>query len=235
MRRPRWLIAHLLVVTLTIAFVILGFWQLARWGERRLDNQVLATRLAADPLPLEQLVASVGSDLSSLAFRRSTTEGHYHPEHEVLVRSQVHDGVAGFHVVTPLVLAGGEAILVNRGWVPLAMDTVPSPAQSPDGLVPVTGWLRVGEGREAPGGSPDENHQVTRVDVTALEEGLPWSLLPLYLVSTDGNADTLPTPIAQPDIRDEGPHLAYAVQWFSFVVIGVIGYVFLLRRALRRR
>jgi surfeit locus 1 family protein len=45
----------------------------------------------------------------------------------------------------------------------------------------------------------------------------------------------LPIPPSPPDFSDEGPHLAYAVQWFSFAVIGLVGYVLLLGRARRSR
>jgi cytochrome oxidase assembly protein ShyY1 len=221
-------------VSLVLAFVNLGFWQLGRWEERKLDNQVLAARFASDPQPLVQLIESSGPDYPSLDHRRAETEGEFQPDYELVVRSQVHDGVAGFHVVTPLLLSEGNAILVNRGWVPLAMDMVPSPAAPPRGVVSVTGWLRLGEGRATPGAIPDDKHTVTRIEVTLLEEQLPWNLLPLYLVAEGGAQDLLPAPIPQPDLDDEGPHLAYAVQWFAFTLIGVVGYFFLLRRAIKR-
>jgi cytochrome oxidase assembly protein ShyY1 len=222
------------VVSLVLAFVNLGFWQLGRWEERKLDNQVLAARLASEPLPLVQLFESAGPDFLSLDHRRTETEGEFQPDHELLIRSQVQDGVAGFHVVTPLLLAAGNAILVNRGWVPLAMDTVPSPAAPPEGIVSVTGWLRSGEGRVTPGAVPDDDNTVTRIEVALIEERLPWDLLPLYLVADGGSRDRLPTPVAQPVVDDEGPHLAYAVQWFAFTLIGLVGYFFLLRRAIKR-
>ncbi|HEX5672010.1 MAG TPA: SURF1 family cytochrome oxidase biogenesis protein [Acidimicrobiia bacterium] len=233
MRRPRWLVAHLLAVSLVVAFINLGFWQLGRWQERKLNNQVLAARLAEEPLPLAQLLESAGPDFPSLDYRRAKTEGQFQPDHELLVRSQVQDGVAGFHVVTPLLLAEGSAILVNRGWVPLTMDTVPSPAAPPRGVVSVSGWLRMGEGRASPGAIPDNDDMVTRIEVALLEDRLPWDLLPLYLVAEGGALDRLPTPLARPDLDDEGPHLAYAVQWFAFTIIGVVGYFFLLRRAIK--
>ena len=82
--------------------------------------------------------------------------GIFDPGEEVLVRSQVHDGIAGWHVITPLVLADGRAVLVNRGWVPLEMDAVPVPAAPPSGQVTVTGWVsltrvrRTGRTRSSP-------------------------------------------------------------------------------------
>lgn len=222
------------MASLVLAFVNLGFWQLGRWEERKLDNQVLAARLASEPLPLVQLFESAGPDYPSLDHRRTAAEGEFQPDYELLVRSQVHDGVAGFHVVTPLLLTEGNAILVNRGWVPLAMDTVPSAAAPPQGFVAVSGWLRLGEGRATPGAVPDDDNTVTRIEVALIEERLPWDLLPLYLVADGGAQDRLPTPLAQPDVDVEGPHLAYAVQWFAFTLIALVGYFFLLRRAIKR-
>lgn len=230
----RWWIAHLLVVCLAVAFGTLGFWQLGRWQERKLENLVFTARLTAEPEPLEQLLAAVGSDTASLEFSRATARGEFQPASEVLVRSQVNEGVAGFHVITPLVLPTGEAVMVNRGWVPLEMDSVPSLATAPEGEVEVSGWLRLSEERATPGGTPDEGRTVTRVDVPALAPGLPWRLVPLYLVQ-EGVDGTLPVLIPEPALDDEGPHLAYAIQWFAFAAIGVVGYVFLLRRAIKGR
>ena len=43
----------------------------------------------------------------------------------------------------------------------------------------------------------------------------------------------LPIPVDPPVFDDEGPHLAYAIQWFSFLVIGLVGFGFLMRRSIR--
>ncbi len=230
----RWWLAHLLVVCLAGAFLTLGSWQLGRWEDRKLDNLVLTARLGADPEPLEELLAAAGTDPSSLEYRRATVRGEFQPASEVLVRSQVNNGVAGFHVVTPLVMASGEAVLVNRGWVPLEMDTVPNPATPPIGEVEIGGWLRQSEERTAQGGTPDENRTVTRVDISVIASGLSWATVPLYLVQ-EAPLDSRALPISEPDLDDEGPHLAYAIQWFAFAAIGVVGYLFLLRRAVKRR
>jgi cytochrome oxidase assembly protein ShyY1 len=45
--------------------------------------------------------------------------------------------------------------------------------------------------------------------------------------------DTL-TPVPLPP-QDNGPHLSYAVQWFIFSTIAVIGYPLILRRNARSR
>jgi cytochrome oxidase assembly protein ShyY1 len=233
-RSLRWWTAHLLVLTLCVAFIELGFWQIRRLEERRLENQVLTARFSADPLPLDQLLEGAGSDLDSLHFRWTTVSGVFQPEDEVLVRSQVHNGQAGFHLITPLLTEDGIAILVNRGWVPLELDMVPSPVAPPPGEVTVKGWLSSSQSSRS--ASAEKGRVVSSVDIPRLEALMPWPLLPLYLIA-DGNRNDaeLPVPVSPPDLTDQGPHLVYAIQWFAFALIGATGYVMLIRRARRPR
>ena len=235
LRSVRWWIGHLLVVALCITFVNLGFWQLARAEERRLENEVKAARFGAEPMALSDLMAGAGNDLDSLELRQATARGRFQPDHEVLVRSQVNDGVAGFHVVTPLLLADDSAVLVNRGWVPLEYDTVPSPAAPPGGEVEVSGWLLQGQQALSAAPSADDDPAiVSTVDIERLQTDTPWEIAPLYLVSSSGGGEgSFPLAVSPPDLTDQGPHALYALQWFAFTMTGAAGYVLLLRRALK--
>ena len=235
---PRWLVAHVVVVSLAVLFVSLGFWQLRRLDERQLDNTVGESRFAAEADDLGVLLDSAGEDRDSLEFRRATATGVFQAADEVLIRSQVHQGLAGFHVITPLLGEGGTAVLVNRGWVPLDVDEVPAAAvPPPEGSVTVTGWIRPSQTRGALGPrDPEEGRLVTlsRVDIDRIQEQVPYELEPVYLSLLDDLDGDLPIAAPAPSFDDEGPHLAYAIQWFSFAVIGLIGYFFLMRRAARR-
>ncbi len=229
------MLGHVLVIAVCVLFVNLGFWQVRRLEERRLENIVMANRLAADPVPIEDLIVGAGTDLDSLGFRGATATGEFEPSEEVLVRSQVHEGTAGWHVITPLVLPDGRAVLVNRGWVPLEMDAVPVPAAPPVGEVTVSGWINLTRLRQTGGATEPEGRltHIARVDVDRLQQQIPFELLPVYIVA-DETEITLPIAVAQPVTSDEGPHLLYAIEWFSFTLISVVGYFFLLRRAMRR-
>ena len=235
LRSPRWLLGHVLVVAICVGFVNLGFWQVRRLEDRRLQNMVVANRLATPPVPIEELVAGAGSDIDSLEFRNATAVGTFDTSEEVLVRSQVHQGKAGWHVLTPLTLGDGSAVMVNRGWVPLDMDSVPVPARPPSGEVTVPGWVSLTRVRQMGGALEPEGRlaQIARVDLARLQQQMPFDLLPVYLIS-DPSGTALPIPPKRPDVSDEGPHLMYAVEWFSFALIGVVGYFFLIRRAVRR-
>lgn len=233
---PRWLIAHLLVVAVAILFVFLGFWQLDRLGQRRVENAVGERRITSAPEQLDTLLSST-DDLESLRFRRVTASGTFDPGNEALIRSQVRRGTAGFHVITPLVVEDGDAVLVNRGWVPLTMDTVPvTEASPPTGVVTVEGWIEKTQQRPPLGPEdPPEGRLETlnRVDIKRISQQVPMSLAPVYIVAIGDQGTDLPVPVDQPEFADLGPHLAYAIQWFGFATVAVVGYFFLARRRLR--
>ena len=235
LRSPRWLLGHVLVVAICLAFVNLGLWQVRRLEDRLLQNIVMANRLSTPPAPIGELVAGAGSDIDSLEYRNATAVGTFDTLEEVLVRSQVHRGSAGWHVLTPLILGDGRAVMVNRGWIPLEMDSVPVAAAPPSGQVTVPGWVSLTRVRRSGGALEPEGRltQIARVDLARLQEQMPFELLPVYLVS-DLSGTPLPVALERPDVMDEGPHLVYAIEWFSFALIGVVGYFFLVRRAVRR-
>ena len=228
----------MVVVALAILFISLGFWQLRRLDERQLQNTVGESRFEDEPVDLGLLLDASGEEQDTLEFRRATATGEFQPDDEVLIRSQVHQGVAGFHVITPLLGEGGTAVLVNRGWVPLDADQVPvAAAPPPEGTVTVTGWVRPTQARGALGPSdPEEGRLVTmsRVDIDRIQQQVPYELEPVYLSLLDDLEGDLPVVAQPPSFADEGPHLAYAIQWFSFALIGLVGYFFLIRRAARR-
>ena len=133
------------------------------------------------------------------------------------------------------------AQVVERGWVPYAMDRVPvAEAPPPAGKVTVTGRLRRPTGGRAGSFGPrdpaeGELVQAYYVDVERLQGQMPYPLVEAYVELTSvtpPHPGDLPLPLPEPDLG-EGPHLSYAVQWFSFAAIGIVGYFFLLRRAAR--
>lgn len=236
---PRWLIAHFAVTAIAAGCVALGVWQLDRLTEIKELNARNTSRYELAPQPIEKLMRDAPDDISALLYRRTTVSGTFRPDEEVLIRSQVRGGTAGFDVVTPMVIDSGEVVAVNRGWVPLEFDEPPVvAAPPPSGHTTVAGVVRLSRQRGALGrdDSVDPTADVlSRVDLDLLDRRFTGTLLPVY-VEVVGEIDPtiLPVPAAPPDFSDEGSHLAYAIQWFSFALVGVVGYGFLLRRARRQ-
>lgn len=228
-----------MVLVIAVVFVNLGLWQLRRLDERQLENAVAASRYEEPPEELSDLLTGAGDDVESLRYRRTILTGDYDPDNEILTRNQVYREQAGFHVVTPFITLEGTAVLVNRGWVPLDLDTPPiAEALPPDRTVKVSGWLSLTQLKPAlgPTDASDGVLQVmSRIDIGRIKEQVPYPLAPVYLIVDEEPTDQLPVPLSKPEFDDEGPHLAYAIQWFGFTAIGLIGYWFLIRENLSKR
>lgn len=236
LRSPRWIAALIVVATVVVVFIALGNWQLSRHREVQLENQISSTRIASVPTDLSSMLTAAGPSVESLENRRATVEGEFVPEDEVLVRNQVDNGVAGFHVVTPFRFGDGT-ILVNRGWVPLALDTPPvDEAPPPVGTIEVELLLRTSQpipavGRIEPEGELDV---INRIDLDRLGQQFA-DLSPVWAqLITPDDPERLPIALETPSFDDDGPHLAYAVQWYLFAVTTVVGSVFLIRSTGRK-
>jgi len=238
--RPIWILGHLVAFAAIVGFVLLGQWQLRRNQERQEIDQRITVRVAAQPRPLADLFAELGLDGDELDLRPATATGTYRLDDEVILQARTLGGRSGNEVLTPLDLGDGTAVVVDRGWVPL--DVVGPPvegAEPPPGTVTVTGYLRPTQVRggfgpvDPPAGDLD---RVIRVDLDRLQQQIDLDLAPVYLVLSDQRpAQTVGFPIALPAPEPGGgpPHLAYAVQWFAFAGVVLVGYPILLRRTAR--
>ena len=204
--------------------VRLGVWQLDRLRQRRARNAVVLAARARPPLSLRGLVP-----VESARERRLHARGRYDYAHERLWRPRSYEGIPGVDLVTPLRLPDGSAVLVDRGW-----------ALSPDAYHVDEGAYReaegdtadvVGLGLPAPRGRGD-------VDPAVLRDSVPYPLLPFVLQQLPSDGSTVRPSLRRwpaPPISD-GPHLSYAIQWFSFATILVVGSIALARkRASERR
>lgn len=240
--RPKWILSHLFVLALVAAMVAAGFWQLQRLQQKKDRNARVAARSAEPVAPVTALSEAGRSYISTdgIEFRRATARGRYLGDQELLVRSRSRDGSPGSWILTPLDLGGGQAVTVNRGWIPNSgeLQRVPARYRAPAGTVTVKGLVRQTEtrGRFGPRDpSTGSLENLARADVARLDRQVPEALLPLYVqlqeqVPEVGAGD--PRPVPAPEL-DEGPHLSYAVQWFIFTTVALIGYPLILRRRAR--
>jgi cytochrome oxidase assembly protein ShyY1 len=229
--KPRWIALGLFALVMTGLCVRLGFWQLDRLDGRHYFNRRYEAGMATAPEPVERLVDAGGD----LLYRQAIATGTYDPSRELILYGRTNQGEPGNHVLTPLRLADGRAILVDRGWVPFAMDTPPvAAAAPPPGTIDVTGLLAPSE----PGGTPQEEGPVTtvtRADLDRIGLQLPYPLVGSYLqlrTQVPAQSGDLPIPPPAPTL-DDGPHLSYAIQWFAFAAIAGFGFALLVGREIR--
>lgn len=243
LRTPKWLAGHLLALTGVVLFVIAGFWQLSRMVEVGTANDLIESRLALPPQPLDQVLAEVGSDPGALAYRQVSVTGTYETGEEVLLSTRAYQGRPGHHLLTPLVTGDGAAILVDRGWVPLELNEPPVPQAQPVATagepVTVSGILFPPDedSRFGPRTGEGQVDYVGSVDLERIQQQVSSDLEPVYLLAQQQQPEqpaALPIPAAAPEL-DDGPHLSYAVQWFLFAGVVIVGYPLLVRRTARER
>ncbi|MEO7683406.1 MAG: SURF1 family protein [Gemmatimonadaceae bacterium] len=220
-----------LAVVLTAVFIRLGFWQLGRLQERKSVNASLTSRAIAPAVP----ISGLPTDTANAHYRRVSAQGEYDYASEIVLTLRSRDGSPGVNIVTPVRLPSTDtAVLVVRGWV-----------YSPNGMtVDLTRWR---EGRQLNGSGFVETYPPARkghnlspthpkayrwLDAQELEKRFHYPLKPYYVVltspATDTTKDTPPRLNVPP--MDEGPHKSYALQWFSFATISIIGTILFLRR-----
>jgi surfeit locus 1 family protein len=203
-------------------FVRLGLWQVHRLGERRQRNALTIMRMAEPAVD----VSALPRDTALAKFRRVRLHGQYDYAHEIALMFRERDGAPGVDLVTPLKMPGTDtAVLVNRGWVysPDGATVDHDHWREPDTL---SGTGRVHALLREPGPATSREHP-DRMRWLSPEAFAAWAGYPVRPFDVMLDGDTTPSPahpvrFGQP-VLDEGPHLSYAIQWFSFALISVIG------------
>jgi cytochrome oxidase assembly protein ShyY1 len=224
--------AALLVTAVCLAG---GFWQLARLSAKRALNAARAAALAAPAEPLGQTREA----LARQAGRKVVAEGAYDGSRHVLLSARFHEGDLGVELVTPIFTTAGQALLVDRGWLRTEDGQTADPERlgGPD-TVRVTGVLeRLPRREDMPPwrrleAAGHEHWSTHELDSASVAVHLPFPLAPYVLIA-------LPEPGAPPEPARTGPpmydeqvHLSYAIQWFAFALVTIVGTAAL---ALRRR
>ncbi|MBK1689318.1 SURF1 family protein [Rubrivivax gelatinosus] len=229
-----------LIVTLVFAAlcVRLGFWQLDRAAAKLALRAEVAERAALPPLAAAVLAATPEA-AAAQHYRRVTLAGRWLADRTVALDNRQVDGRPGFVLVTPLVLADGSAVAVQRGWLPrdaAERSRIAAPPL-PAALVQVAGQLApppsrlFAFGADAPGAVIRQN-----LDLGAWSAEIGVPLRPLSLVQLDGPrtaADGLRRVMPQPS-ADVSRHRVYAGQWFLFAALALVLYVGILVFRARR-
>ncbi len=210
------------------ALIGLGVWQLHRavWKEQLFAAEAAAQR--ATPVAVAALRAAKLP-------QHARASGHY-GDRMFLLDNRVRNRQAGYELLAPLRLADGQAVLVDRGWLPQGTSRARLPAVSvPQGAVTVTGLAFAPQ--PPPFALSDKEAfapgwpKVVETAVPArLATALGHPLLPLVLYP-DGSA-VAAHEIAATHAFGPARHRAYAVQWFAMAAVLVAVY---LRHGLRRR
>ena len=233
--RTRSLVFFAASLVSALVFARLGIWQLARLGERRALNR---PALAARDMPIVSLddpVEAASLTRTGADNRRLHVTGRYDHAAEIIIRGQSEGGVPGVRIVTPFrPLRGDTAILVQRGYVasPDARTVRISALEEP-GVREVVGIAFVQRDSGVAGEPAEQDGRLTwrRLDLRAVRQRLPYPVHGFVLLQLPDSAlPALPRRDTPPDLSD-GPHLSYAIQWFSFALTAlVVGSIIGFRR-----
>lgn len=213
-----------LVSLLMLAALIgLGTWQLERLAWKQALIAQVNRNLTLPPLPLDQAMA-LGKGAE---YRRVALTGRFDHAKESYVYGLV-DGVPVYHVLTPLILDDGRALMIDRGIVPNdSRDPVTRRAGQPQGSVRVVGIWRapVPPGPFTPKPDPARRLWFSR-DVVRIAAADSIRLAAPVLVE----ADATPNPGRWPEgghsvVTFRNEHLQYAITWYALAAALVGIYV----------
>lgn len=228
------IIGTVLLLVVVAGCVRLGVWQLDRLDQRRALNRQIVQRQQQAPLHSLALL----SDTAASLYRTAAFAGRYDADRSIVLPGRSLRGVPGVHLLTPFLVAPDTAVLVNRGWVPapdaatIPFDSFPAVESSARGVVlPFPGAAESLAPRPA---AADTFRRVWyAVDGAALRAQFPYALAPAVVQLLPQAGDARYPRRLPPPALDEGPHLSYAIQWFAFALIGIIGWIALFRRSRR--
>jgi surfeit locus 1 family protein len=209
-------------------FIKLGFWQIDRRRQRLARNAVIAARMREPVISLRQ----VTGDTASNHYRRVRVEGHPDFDRDIALTLRGNLGAPGVDVLTPMVTPGTDtATIVNRGWI-----------YTPDGMTADLSRWRESDSSftgyiEEFDPTPDSVrlNGIRRANHAGIARQLPYPVRPFYIVATSDSAPAKDhvLRLAAP-VLDEGPHLSYAIQWFSFATIALVGGGYIVVQSMRK-
>lgn len=214
------LVPFLATLVVIAVCVRAGIWQLDRAETRETLASEREARNAQGPRQITELL-----EMKEPGNYPVQVRGHFDNQHNILLDNRTLNGVAGYHLLTPLETQAGIHVLVNRGWLPRGPDRARLPDIAPiDGLVTVHGQSYVYSDRimvlaEDDLSSPEWPLRLQRVEMQAIGQVLGVELAPFELRVDPGQAleqSGPPLPrVWQDATMTADRHRAYAVQWFG--------------------
>jgi surfeit locus 1 family protein len=209
------------VIAVLAVLLSLGTWQVERlhWKEGLLAD--IAERRAAAPVPLTE-VEAIERQGGDIEYRRVSVTGTFDHSKERHFFATF-GGQTGFYVYTPMTLADGRILFVNRGFVPYELkDIAKRKAGEVEGVQTVIGFARTRLDGKPSALVPDNDLQKNIFywkDLSAMTTtaGLdPSKVLPFFVdvdASVTNPGGWPKGGVTQFDLPNS--HLQYAVTWYG--------------------
>jgi surfeit locus 1 family protein len=201
----------------------LGVWQLKRLAWKEALIAEVGGRIEKPPVDLPQPAVWASLRPADYEYRHVHVRGVYDYSHQALVYRSLGSprgrfGGPGYLVMTPLKIASGENVIVNRGFVP--DERKAEAANGPRGETEVTGLMRSSEDRTwfTPSDDPSKGDWFTR-DVEALARAMGLGAHAPFSIDADAGADPMALPEGGETVLSfPNNHLSYAATWFGMAL-----------------
>ena len=235
LRQPRYAALSALMAVVALACIAAGTWQIARFEQKRHENDHLRVNAHAPAVAVSQVLPTIGSgrpersvSRDRVEFRTVRAAGVYDPGGQALVRNRTVDGNDGFLVLTPLDTEQGAVLLVVRGFI-----AQPNDGSTPALPAPPPGTVRV-EARALPSETRRDqaeqlpHHQVESINARDQARRLQLPTFDGFVelkAKQPGTAGLVAMPA--PDLSNpaggalEPQHFAYVIQWYLFAALAV--------------
>ena len=218
------LLALLSAIFLSALFTGLGRWQIDRMYQK--EEIIAQYQQRQDEPALDKLPPST-ADLDQWRYRQVQLDGQLLAKRQFLLDNQISGGRVGFNVLTPMALADGNTVLVDRGWVAMGArrEDLPDVRLTTDPDM-ITGTLYVPFGEPFALGSATIGEVgwpriVQYLDFKALGDLLGTPLLPMVVRLSPQQAGGYKREWSLIAMSAD-KHLAYAVQWFGLAAVPII-------------
>lgn len=212
---PAWL-PYAIGAVLVVQFLALSVWQINRGLDKRAEKKAFASQSG---------FAFWSDGMAVRSFQKIKATGRFDSDHQFLLENIIINSRYGYYVLTPLVIAEDEPVLiVNRGWIErtgqdfdsatIAFDVSRVTVRGRAGSLPRAGY-RMGEAI-----TPDSEWPRRAVYPTLeeLSQVLGRAVQPFVLLM-DPEDDYGFFRHWVPEEMGPGRHFAYALQWFAMGLV----------------
>ena len=212
---PAWL-PYAIGAVLVVQFLALSVWQIDRGLGKRAVKQAFDSQTD---------FASWSDGMAVRSFQKIKATGRFDSGHQFLLENIIINSRYGYYVLTPLVTAEGEPVLiVNRGWIErTGQDFDPAAIEFDDSRITVRGRAgslpRVGY-RMGKAITPDSDWPQRAVYPTLddLSQVLGREVQPFILLMDPADDHGFFRHWV-PEEMGPGRHFAYALQWFAMGIV----------------
>ncbi len=227
-RAKLWLFGALALLAAVVC-VRLGIWQLHRLEERRTRNALVSDR---GSMPALDLAPLLDQDTTIIHWRRVRVHARADYPDEVVHATRTQSGSPGVHLLTPVEPLDGSwgdtAVLLVRGFVYSAdARTIDyEKSREADTLALDAIVLSYPPARAERVTLPSDPRAVRVLNHDSLSRITGRPLAPFLLLALGDTSIvdlSRPARVTPPSLSD-GPHLSYALQWFGFALVALVGF-----------